>query len=566
MSSSTHKKVVGVLPASQAGQYRRLFDTLAQLYPVEFRDVGHPTPPDLDALIVLNGNVDAALAAATQGTPSFAVAESPAKPTGNPGAEVRFANSPLLEPCLRNQRMSDREAVACQPLPVEAGDEILASSDGRALWLNRTTGRAACQWVVLAPPPLCENEFLFQHLNGTRWLRLLPLMNFLRQQVKDFDWQSPPPSACFVFDDPSLYWLSYGFLDYRQLAEHSRQHRYTASIATIPIDSWWVNNSVAEIFRSSTPRLSLVIHGNNHTSRELLHEDAGTAGFAAAAQALRRMERLERRHKIPVFKVMVAPHGAIDQDLFPHLLELGYEAALVTTHLLVEHNAAMDWPPSFGMNKSEVVSGGLPVIPRIKMTAHWKNDVLIAAFLRQPIVIAGHHQDAAGGLKLLADIAATVNALDGCTWSDMKGIVRSNYLQRTTGDRLDLRMYARHITVPLPDGIRHVRVERPWIESGQTEDITVTAGADTLFTGSAGPLTTPIEAGNARIIEIASEQPHPVDSSTVAPPRPNPWPIARKILMELRDRLAPMLPFTTRYSAWNRDPSPSGTIEERKST
>ena len=173
-------------------------------------------------------------------------------------------------------------------MAVQTEDEVHAKRDGCPVWLSRRTEGTACHMVSVPPPCLQKGEFLFQYFNGRRFLGLLLLLNFLRQIVADVDWQSPSSRACFIFDDPSLYWTSYGFLNYRLLSEHARKYDYFASIATVPLDTWSISHEVAEIFRANGPRLSLVIHGNNHIPDELLRPNDRGGYLAAAAQAMRR--------------------------------------------------------------------------------------------------------------------------------------------------------------------------------------------------------------------------------------------------------------------------------------
>ena len=148
------------------------------------------------------------------------------------------------------------------------------------------------------------------------------------------------------------------------------------------------------------------------------------------------MERLKRAYGIPFFKIMEAPHGALAEEMFGALLSLGYEAALCTTELLALHNPNISWPATVGLRRSEILGGGLPVIPRIKISQDWKNDVLLKAFLRQPIIIAGHHTDAARGMELMAELAKVIRGLGGVTWSDLTDVLRTNYLQKREGDVL----------------------------------------------------------------------------------------------------------------------------------
>jgi hypothetical protein len=537
------KKIIGVSGSSLAGPYQFLFRALAQSYPLVFRPVLGGEFAGLDGVLVLDGDEENGRAAAVEGIPSY-VAGLRGRHSGAAGrCDIEFGNSSSLDTFLRRQSMIDR-AGPSGPLALQPGDEIMAKQNGQPIWISRPSGGAACQIVSGLPPALQEGEFLFQYINGRRFLGLLPLLNFLRQLVADVDWQAPSLRACFIFDDPSLYRPSYGYLNYRLLAEHARKHGYFVSIATVPLDSWFVNGEVAETFRACSPRLSLVIHGNNHLPGELLGANEG--GLASAAQALCRMERLQHTHSIPYLKIMEAPHGALAQGMFDVLLSLGYEAALCTPELLVLHNPNTRWPATIGLEQSEILGGGLPVIPRIKMSPDWKNEVLLKAFLRQPIIIAGHHTDVAGGMELLADLAKMIRRLGGVTWSDLQGVLRANYLQKIEGNTLRVKMYSRRVRVPIPNGIKHLSVERPWIEPNCTEKLIISTGRITRICHDAGKRVDELPL-SGELAEVTSEFSNELPYWAVAPPRLSPWSISRKVLMEVRDRLSPVLPIVNHY-------------------
>jgi hypothetical protein len=540
LNFAVQKKVIGVLGDSPGNRYRLLFTALAQLYPVEFREIVSFKDETLDGLIILDRQVSEGKAPAARGIPVYLVA------AGTPGAqavdpEVRFGMSSSLDITLRGQTMTETGTGEAVPLlPVETGDEVLASRGGQPIWISHVMGSSRCQFVAVPPPALALGELLFKHLGGKRFLGLLPLINFLRRIVQDIDWQDAPVQTCFVFDDPSLYWPSYGFVDYRLLAELAANQGLFVSVATIPLDTWWINRRVAATFRSSSPHLSVIIHGNNHTNHEMLGERGGEDHLRVAAQAIRRIERLER-HGLCGFKIMEAPHGAIAHDMMGHLMSLGYEAVLCTTELLVHHNPDVAWPATLGMDRAEFLGGGMPTISRVKMKAGWKNEVILSAFLRKPFVIAGHHWDAADRFLLLKEIAGLINGLRPVAWSSPLDIVRGNYKRLQRGSELRIKMYARTIRVSVPEGVTQLFVHRPWLQlDAQTEMLVLNHSNTEIFRETGSSIMGPITVNSGEVIEIHSLPGQPVDFRTVRTPRADGWPFFRKLLMELRDRSGPM--------------------------
>lgn len=555
MRPSPRRKTVGIVGVPFRDTYQRLFEALEGFCPVEFRWLAAFAPAGLDGLIVLDGAIELGIAAAQAGVASLVlVAEDNRPPLA--AAPIGFiADSPLIDVHLRGASMTEARPPAFASLAIGAGDRVLASAQDHPIWLAKSVGPASCQVVACLPPALRADQFLFEYLNARSFIRLLPLLNFLRTTTREVDWEAAPLRACFIFDDPSLYWPSYGFISYRQLAEHAEQHDYCVSVATIPLDTWWVNSGVAAILRTHRPRVSVLIHGNNHTSREMLSSDGGDGHLVVAAQALRRMVRLEHKYGVSFAKVMEAPHGALAHSVLRHLLTLGYDGALCTPELLVRHNPGVDWPATVGMTRSEILGGGLPVVPRIIMSPDWQNDVRLAGFLRQPIVVAGHHQDAAGDLQMLAELATLIRGMPGVAWSDLDGILRSNYVWKIEGDVLCVRLFARKVNVAIPPGVRRLQVERPWLGENQAERLEVRSG-DSSATAAAGAISEPVPLSGASTVEIITHVENPVHFSRVSNPSlsATPWPIARKIIMEARDRLTPVLPFMDRMRRRNGRP------------
>jgi hypothetical protein len=256
---------------------------------------------------------------------------------------------------------------------------------------------------------------------------------------------------------------------------------------------------------------------------------------------LRRIDRLDNKHGLSVARIMEPPHGTLLAEMFPHLLSLGYQAALSTFELLVRLNRPSTWPATIGLEPSTIVAGGLPVIPRIRAYPSWKNDIMLAAFLRQPIAVTVHHQDAAQEMAGFAEIAHTANSIGNIVWSDIPGILRDNYVQRLVGDVLHVRMHSRAVTVRIPSGARQMCVHRSWIAADQKEPVVMRSNRGTVVERLAGAQTQPEAVEEGDLVEVRADRVNQLHFSSVAQPGISLWPIARKMMMEVRDRLTPAL-------------------------
>jgi hypothetical protein len=95
------------------------------------------------------------------------------------------------------------------------------------------------------------------------------------------------------------------------LAADARKQRFYVSIAVVPPDCWWISVKMRELFRENAPRVSTLLHGNNHTRDALARATSDHENLALLAQALRRFRRLEQQPGIEVCRVMECPHDSL---------------------------------------------------------------------------------------------------------------------------------------------------------------------------------------------------------------------------------------------------------------
>ena len=210
-------------------------------------------------------------------------------------------------------------------------------------------------------------------------------------------------------------------------------------------------------------------------------------------------------HLLAVCRVMESPFGVIDQAMFAPLVALGYEAALITTSQFLHHHQGVQFSPCFGLQAASHLSGGLGMIPRITIRPHWRTEAMLAAFLGQPIVIAGHHQDAANDLEALEEIAETVNGFGEVRWCSLTEIARANYTTRLDGATLSVSIGSRRILLPVPEGVREVSIHRPWIADNAVEPLIVKGSDQTVRAiQAASAESAPIAVMGPGTIEICS--------------------------------------------------------------
>ena len=516
---------VGVVGAEP---HAELLAALEQALPVRFEPGA-----DHAAVVALDGS------APPEGRRAYVVEGGPAPEGFTPNGsapEVIFSDAQELDRRLRGAVMEDPLAGSATPLEPRDGDVVLAEAPRGAIWVRSgPTDR-----VAVAPEPLEPGAPLLGLLSAGSWLSLLPLLHFLREVSAPRAWTPPPLRASFLVDDPNLHWTRYGHIRYPELVEHADEHGYHVAFAMVPFDGWLAHPRVARLFRERGDRLSLVFHGNEHLKRELARGRSEDETLAMLAQARRRMSRFERRAGVTVARVMTPPHGACSRETMLELPRAGFETACVSRPYPwlagpPEGRTLAAWEPA------TFVTGGTPVVPRIPLDRA-PGEIPLRAFLDQPLVIYGHHEDFAGGLDPFARLAGSVNRLGDVSWRDLSAIGRSNFATRLDGGELTVRAFARRLDVEVPREAEALRLELPSPEEEPRWHEAIVGGKRRELHED-GPAwvadAVPVPSGDR--VQIAVPHPAPVDPATAPRRRTGPWPVARRVLVEARDRLDPAI-------------------------
>jgi hypothetical protein len=427
---------------SQTQQWATLLSMLEDLLPVKFSST-----PERQSEIsgeLLTANVNGVACHGENAVCTLSVQQCENASNGGELTEiaVRFSDDTGVPFPFRGRSLRTMVASQLNTLTLNPDERPLATCDLGPVWVLSEGEGAKNFRSGFALPVLPAEGSLKDVLNGQRFLEMLPVLHWLREICASVSDGGPPLRACFMFDDPNLHWPRYGFADYRQLATQAERENYHVSFATIPLDTWFTHCGTADIFRNHKTRLSLLVHGNNHTKRELARPYTGPERVYLLTQAIQRIERLERRSGLSVSRVMVPPHGACSEEMLAALPVCGFEAACISHGSLRAHNKAKDWTKTLGYLASELVRG-CPVLPRWGVSGDLQNTILLAAFLKQAIILRGHHQDLKDGIELLDDLARFINGLGHVVWSNLSDLSRLDNQRRASTENC----------VPLPPRI-----------------------------------------------------------------------------------------------------------------
>ena len=522
---SSPRTAVRVFPDAALAARPRLFAALADAFPVAFEpgaEAGGRRPPAAELHFAPTDHFATRPAPAPGGL-ALVLGEAPW--SGALTEQVEFGDE--VDRRLSGLLVSD--PLDGPELDLEPGEAVLARSGRRPVW-SRAAGEATVERVVSTLPELGPEQSL-RELLFERPVATIALISFLRAACGEELAAAPPLRAAFVFDDPNLRWRSYGYIDYGRLLLHAEEHGYHAAMAMIPLDARRQHRGTVDLFRAHPDRLSLVMHGNNHLSRELLRLDDESAALAMAAQAMRRADAFEARHCLRMDRVMMPPHGMCSGASAAALAAVGFDALCAIHPLPWAERPPADRPLA-GLDPAEF-SAGCAVIPRLPLGVA-AAELALRAFLGQPLVVYGHHGDLAGGLDPLAEAAAAINDLGDVIWCSLGEIAGSNAATRLDGGLLRVRPFSHRLLLSLPAGAAAITVEAPRDEAARF-------GGWSPDGGPARRFGEPVEVGEEQIAAIRLHPGGAIDPDAVASPAPSIWPLVRRTATETRDRLQPLL-------------------------
>jgi hypothetical protein len=532
---------VGVTPASAFNERARFLNALAAILPVTFvalDDVAFGEPARQVSAVVAFGVRNAHF----QGVPTLVLAGEGPRVDHAP---IRFAPSEAVDVRLRGRTLTSDWSPAAALGDLNADSEVLATAEHAPAWV-REAGPTPRDLVAGELPELAPSEVLRDRIVPGKCLSMIALVQFLRAASRDQLWTPPDPRACVIFDDPNTRWRTYGYVDYRKLVHDADEHNYHVSFAHIPLDFRFFDQRTLRLFHAAPGRLSLAIHGNNHTPTELASQPAEDAD-RLLAQALRRTARFEQRSGLGVSRVMIPPHEVCSESVLRSMTRFEFEGMALTRPYRWCSNLESTSPYATpnetpaGFTPADITSFGMPLITRRRLNEH--EEITVRAFLDLPIVLYGHEWDLSEGPGVLQRAASLVNKLPTVSWADLASLSRSNYMTQRDGGELHIRPYARRLRIAAVPPEVEALVIHPLVEDGEDR-----ASEHDAHTGDR-PLrlsdrerTTLVLDSLERTVDIEIElmSGSRLDRDEVPAPPRRPVYVVRRIATEARDRSHPL--------------------------
>ncbi len=277
------------------------------------------------------------------------------------------------------------------------------------------------------------------------FLAAVPIVLYLRWAFEAAGWHSTETSACLIIDDPVLR-SNYGFINFKKLLDLAVRNAFSASIAFIPWNWRRGDSRVAQLFNESQEKLSISMHGCDHTAGEFGVRSRPVLS-RKVEQAVSRMQLHEEKTGIHCDRLMVFPQGVFSENALAVLKERNFIAAVNTAV-----SSSDDEPRKITVGSCWDVAimdyDGFPVFTRrypSEGIANFAFDILLG----KPCLVVIHHDFCRDDYSHLTRFIDQLNGLN-CTlsWRNLAEVVRRSFRQRALPpDTIEVEMYGGELTL-----------------------------------------------------------------------------------------------------------------------
>jgi hypothetical protein len=320
------------------------------------------------------------------------------------------------------------------------GTVPLVSIDDMPFWV--VVEKNFCKTFLLACSAVADIQEQVNGIDvGTYFSRLLPAAMFLRAAFKGLCWHGRHRLANFIIDDPPLK-SSYGYLNYRNLLAQMDKCEFASTIAFIPWNYRRTDNRVAQLFRERMDRLSLCVHGCDHTTAEFSSTDLAVLN-SKVQLASARMNSLERRNGLSYSKTMVFPQGRFSTGALTALKANNYLAAVNSSPSPAYSGAYGSLTVADFLTPAVTRYGGFPVF--VRRYPDGLEQFAFDLFFGKPLLAVEHHAYFKDGGARLAEFIIQINSFKKLQWTGLQEIMKKSYLEREISDELTAcRLYTNH--------------------------------------------------------------------------------------------------------------------------
>ncbi len=270
----------------------------------------------------------------------------------------------------------------------------------------------------------------------------VPIVMYLKWAFRDVCPMTAETSACLIIDDPPL-WPRYGLLDFDELLQLADELTFATTIAFIPWNWRRTNRDTVAAFRESSRKLSICVHGCDHTRGEFAARSLQSLDRKLKTARLR-MQALRKKHALDYENVMVFPQGAFSPEAALALKQNGFIAA-VNTEVAPADEALNETTLADLWSVAIVRYGSFPIYTR-RYIDHGIENFAFDGLLGKPCFIAGHHDLLRGhGSELTKFLRQLASLRWTLRWRPLEDAVCHGYSLQSDGDTIVVEMLAERL-------------------------------------------------------------------------------------------------------------------------
>lgn len=280
------------------------------------------------------------------------------------------------------------------------------------------------------------------------FIAAVPVVMYVKWAFAGICWEPPRTSACLVIDDPVLK-PRYGFLNFQNLVRLMNRVNFSTSVAFIPWNWNRSSGDTVQLFRENSRRLSISIHGCDHTGGEFGGRNAGRVAWKSR-EAMQRMTRHQSKTGLPYDAVMVFPQGVFSETAMSVLKHEEFIGVVNTEVISVDDplrpvRIADCWSPAV-MNYSDCA-----IFTR-RYPWHGLENFAFDILLGKSCIAVVHHNDCYDDCRHLGEFIGQLNGLNvRLVWGNLGDVVRHSYRWRELAPGVvDVEMFGREILLENP--------------------------------------------------------------------------------------------------------------------
>jgi len=237
--------------------------------------------------------------------------------------------------------------------------------------------------------------------------------------------------ASLIVDDPPLK-PRYGFLRYQDALRLMDEHNFATTVAFIPWNWRRTDARTVQLFHQHPDRLSLCIHGCDHTAKEFAERSTAILNKRINV-ATHRMRLFGTRTRLRPDGVMLFPQGAFSESAARALKLNGFLAA-VNTEVVPIHKDENKTTVGDLFGQAIMKYASFPMFTR-RYLAHGVENFAFDGLLGKPCFIAAHHDDFAGDARILLHVIAKLNSLNwNLRWRSLGNAINRHFSVRNGSD------------------------------------------------------------------------------------------------------------------------------------